>query len=301
MENEINIAEILKDCPKDMELYSPVFGQCRFKRVYSRDKKYCIEIISGTSILYLNKIGQYLYSTSGECLLSPSKENRDWSKFVPPCQFKDGDVLATDLGSVFLLNKSFNTDEYYGCYVGIGLNDSFHICKPLGYKECCGLATEEEKQKLFQAIKDNGYKWNADTKILEKLIKPKFKVGDIIQDEAKYKMKIIEVHEDDECYIYESSIAHGIGSISFNDQDGFELAPNKFDINTLKPFESKVLVRDNNLQKWSPAMWGYYDFDSQDYPYKIVGGAARYCIPYEKNEYLLGTTNDCDGYYKNWN
>ena len=35
-------------------------------------------------------------------------------------------------------------------------------------------ATEEEKQKLFKAIKDNGYEWNAETKTLKKLVKPKF-------------------------------------------------------------------------------------------------------------------------------
>jgi hypothetical protein len=37
-------------------------------------------------------------------------------------------------------------------------------------------ATEEEKQKLFQAIKDHGYKWNAETKTLEKLVEPKFDI-----------------------------------------------------------------------------------------------------------------------------
>ena len=36
------------------------------------------------------------------------------------------------------------------------------------------LATEEEKQRLFDAIKERGYRWNAETKILEKLIKHKF-------------------------------------------------------------------------------------------------------------------------------
>ena len=36
------------------------------------------------------------------------------------------------------------------------------------------LATEEEKQRLFDAIKERGYKWNAETKMLGKLIKPKF-------------------------------------------------------------------------------------------------------------------------------
>ena len=47
-------------------------------------------------------------------------------------------------------------------------------------------------------------------------------------------------------------------------------------------------------------MWGYYDFDPQNYPYKLVGGAARYCIPYEGNEHLLGNTDDCDDFYKTW-
>lgn len=42
-------------------------------------------------------------------------------------------------------------------------------------------ATKEEEQKLFNAIKKNGYKWDADKKKLEKLIIPKFKEGDVIR------------------------------------------------------------------------------------------------------------------------
>ena len=26
----------------------------------------------------------------------------------------------------------------------------------------------------------------------------------------------------------------------------------------------------------------------------------KQCIPYEGNEHLLGTTDDCDDYYKTW-
>ena len=48
-----------------------------------------------------------------------------------------------------------------------------------GNKTNLRLATEEEKQKLFDAIKTNGYCWNAETKTLEKL--PKFKVRDRIK------------------------------------------------------------------------------------------------------------------------
>lgn len=42
-------------------------------------------------------------------------------------------------------------------------------------------------------------------------------------------------------------------------------------------------------------------YDSNDCPYMVVGGIRwKYCIPFEGNEHLLGTTDDCDEYFKNW-
>lgn len=32
----------------------------------------------------------------------------------------------------------------------------------------------------------------------------------------------------------------------------------------------------------------------------LNGSGFYQCIPYEDNEHLLGTTNDCDEYYKTW-
>lgn len=82
-------------------------------------------------------------------------------------------------------------------------------------------------------------------------------------------------------------------------QDDYELVSNKFDITALIPFESKVLVRDNMFEKWKPSYWGFYDKDYY-YSYKVIGGKHSHCIPYEGNEHLLGTTDDCDEYYKTW-
>lgn len=297
MEQKINIAEILKDCPKGTKLYSPLCGECVFQYIHSELKKIIISTSDGTTLSFHNN-GKYHQMDNSECLLFPSKENRDWSKFQRP--FKDGDILATDLGSVFYLNTRLNTDEYYGCYVGKGGDGSFHICEPFAYKECCGLATEEEKQKLFDAIKAKGCKWNPETKSLEKLIEPQFKVGDRINKKDSIEDIGLITDITDDYYVVETKYGMEI-AISINIQNNYELVPNKFDITTLVPFESRVLVRDNNLQKWFPAIWGYYDFDSHGYPYKLIGGvAARYCIPYEDNQHLLGTTDDCDEFYKTW-
>ena len=58
-----------------------------------------------------------------------------------------------------------------------------------------------------------------------------------------------------------------------------------------KPFD-KVLVRDNTSDRWLPRLYSNRDRACKDYPYEITSGAAyRYCIPYEGNEHLAGTTN----------
>lgn len=72
--------------------------------------------------------------------------------------------------------------------------------------------------------------------------------------------------------------------------------PNKFDITTLKPFD-KVLARDSNKDKWNIDFFAHYR-DSGEY--QCMTFTKNQCIPYEGNEYLLGTTDDCDEYYKTW-
>jgi hypothetical protein len=228
-------------------------------------------------------------------MLFPSKDVRTWEGFHRP--FKDGDVLATDLGSVFYLNTRLNNDECYGCYVGIGGDGSFHICEPFAYKECCGLATEEEKAKLFQAIKDHGYKWNAETKTLEKMVEPKFKEGDKVR--GKYINNIYTIS----CITSAGYELTNGQLFPFNAEDCYELVPGKFNIGTLKPFESRVLVRDRDNDEWRGQFFSHY-YNCSDRPYICIRieGLCEYkqCIPYEGNEHLLGTTNDCDEFYKIW-
>jgi hypothetical protein len=237
---KINIAEMLKYSDRGGRLYSPLCGECILIGINTFNGKMSICVATKNHGRYeFNEFGQYYDITNSECLLFPSKENRDWSTFQRP--FKDGDVAISNSGDIHLLRtENSSYCAYRESWRRLPVFDSTITTSV----EIVRLATEKEKEMLFQAIKDAGYKWNAETKALEKL----------------------EV--------------------------------NKFDITTLKPFESKVLVR--NFGAWEPAFWGYY---SKEYifPFVVVGGNTfNKCIPYKGNEHLLGTSDDCDDYYKTW-
>ena len=98
----MNIAEILKDCPKRTKLYSLVHGECELSHVdcdYS--VKYPIIIEVGDGVYSFTKDGLiYAEYINAECVLFPSKENRDWSTFKvfkKEYQFKPFDkVLVRD-------------------------------------------------------------------------------------------------------------------------------------------------------------------------------------------------------------
>ena len=85
---KINIAEILKDCPKGMELYSPLCGECRVIKIYN---SLGFDVVNGNDDVFtFSYDGRY--NLMGECCIFPSKDNRDWSTFQRP--FKDGDILS---------------------------------------------------------------------------------------------------------------------------------------------------------------------------------------------------------------
>lgn len=297
MENKINIAELLKDYPKGMELYSPIFG-----KVYLDKIRPHLAIVVTTDKEQGDFKEEFLYDgrygMNGECMLFPSKEKTTWEGFQPP--FKDGDIVSTTDGNWVGITTGGKKGEFIPVYCVIMPDGNFEAY--LDKKEQWvfnRLATEEEKQKLFDVIKGHGYKWNAETKTLEKLVKPKFKVGDIIRDIIGIcKVKITKVNIKDECYLYKSLNINGIGSITFNRQDDWELVPNKFDINNLKPFD-KVLVRSDNSDIWQCDFFSLYNPKCSN-RFHCIGAWYNICIPYIGNEHLLGTTDDCDEYFKNW-
>ena len=88
MNKNINLCKILRDCPIGTKLYSPMFGEVDFKEIRS-DDEYAIITKRGSYTATFTKEGFYYADADGECTLFPSKDQRDWSKFIAPWYKKE--------------------------------------------------------------------------------------------------------------------------------------------------------------------------------------------------------------------
>lgn len=201
----MNIAEILKYCPKGTKLYSLVHGEVTLKEVKSA-VKYPIKVALNDKLsTYYTKDGLF-FIESGECILFPSKTQRDWSKFRIP--IKRGDIMMKiDGTSPFITTGEMYHDISPKYICGINLLGNFQIgLNKEGWTSDFYIpASEEVKKDLFDKMKEAGYKWNADNLELEKIymFKPFDKV--LVRDSPSQKWLInlfSYYDEEDEAYPY---------------------------------------------------------------------------------------------------
>ena len=88
MNKNIDLTKILENCPEGTKFYSPIFGEVYFEKIRSDDEN-AIVITKGVIDASFTKEGFYYADVSEECLLFPSKEQRDWSKFTAPWYKKE--------------------------------------------------------------------------------------------------------------------------------------------------------------------------------------------------------------------
>ena len=88
MNENIDLTKILKDCPNGFELYSTLCGTVLFRGI---DCDYYPVKCEGHDgkLMRLTKEGYFFKNRGAECLLFPSKDQRDWSKFTAPWYKKD--------------------------------------------------------------------------------------------------------------------------------------------------------------------------------------------------------------------
>ena len=231
MENKINIAEILKDCPKGMKLYSLIYGEVELSLIDDTNDNYpiCIKTNLG-SLVNFTKDGRYaIRFPTAECLLFPSSEMRDWTKF-----FKRGDVVYSKSGKICAIFEGWVNDDYteFNTTINFYVADASYGKEEVCNADCFVKASEEERA-VFIANAEKYYngKYNPNTLQVEP-VKP-------------------------EC--------------------------------PFKPFD-KVLVRNYDNTVWFANYFSHYK-DNNGYHYACIDDSYIFCIPYEGNEHLLGTTD----------
>lgn len=320
MEQELIIAEILRNKPQGIKLYSPIFGNCTFCYVKDESSDICVRR-PYNEVSYFNFDG--VYHTGGECLLFPSKEMQDWSKFA----WKKGDVLVNENNAHIIFEK-FSNDTYttfIGKYYCDG-DDKSGYSYISGRYTACTQQFHIEKGDAIQTYisnieKEIGGKLNLKTLEVEKG-QPKFKNGDIVvAEEDNYYDKVIFIaaikdtivskalinvrYEDYEVHYNEYRFGHNRSLRLATDSEKQQLfealakenkawdAEKKQIVNLkpkceFKPFD-KVLVRDSKASKWRANLFSHKNIGE---PYYCVYASWNYCIPYEGNEHLLGTVKD---------
>ena len=309
----MNIAEILKYCHRGTKLYSTAFGEVELISIYSLAGTILVQNPHNTHFTFYSN-GSYILD--GECILFPSKDQRDWKKFRLPV--KRGDIMmsSTTKRAFIASGGTINGHPEYIC--GINAFDAFQIVGDYGdstiwTSDFCIPASEEAKEELFDEMTEAGYRWNADTLELEK-IEPTFKEGDVIVDSQGNICLIEKINSHTDVIVnavlYHNNIFAIYSSTTVNRpinncrlasakeisqllemlyKNNYTLINGKLtQVKKLKPFD-KVLVRNSLNKKWSINLFSYYDKENEDFPFVCINGSYPYCIPYEGNEYLLGT------------
>ena len=147
----------------------------------------------------------------------------DTDLYLEETVFEDGDIVTNEKDIAIYKEKD-------KCYCGISEQGCLAIDAFFYYEVITRLATEEEKKRLFDALKKDGKRWNDEKKFIEDIKK-------------EYKFK---------------------------------------------PFD-RVLVRDEIEETWEINFLSHKAFKYDGY--QCLDRCYLYCVPYNGNEELLGTTN----------
>lgn len=255
-------------------------------------------------------------------------------------EFKNGDIAFADYGNrqnVFIVSDKTDLSEGYNSFISLCLNGVTTL--DMGYrrsffkKELCKLrlATEEEKQQLFDALAKEGKAWDAEKKQVVDLkpVKLTFEIGKLYvfnEDDEDGELtiigKLIDKNESEDTLTFGNQ--YEIETEKFVTDQAFDLrisvnkelreaTENEVELfnkhyaiwkkekeakehRAFKPFD-KVLVRSGDNYKWLPALFirdRGVGFESRHTALPIHSGepaSFAQCISYDGNEYLAFTSD----------
>lgn len=305
----INIAKLLKDAPKGMKLYSPLFGEVNFVGI-DKQSDYPINVTdckgNGKSF---TEFGVYFADhPDAECLLFSNKDCRTWEGWTPCVKpkFKVGDWLYPNCNGIYPV---LVTD----------------------YNKCCGYQLQEGSDRCHlstKIVEDKYHLWTiADAKD-----------GDVLVDTLSGTRAVIIlfrcINADDSINAYcgwngytfrVTTDGLGYGTLSSTQyvpatkeqrdllfkkmkEAGYTWDGEKKELKKIQPHYDianfhagmPVLVRDDNTKKWTYTLYSHYD-EGDGCPFVTAAEPFIQCIPFNAHtKHLLGTTDMCDEIYINW-
>ena len=165
MNENIDLTKILKDCPKGWKLYSPLCGEVKFDSI-TENSEFPITVLNETMGIYLTREGTYCTGIEeAECILFPSKDQRDWSKFTAPWYKKD----KFDPKTLKAFDRVLVRHEYYhrwrcefysyihddnGSYPYVAISGAYKRCIPYNEETKHLVGTTEEAPEYYRYWED---------------------------------------------------------------------------------------------------------------------------------------------------
>ena len=160
MNENLDLTKILEGCPKGIDFYHTVYGTVLFNSI-DLDSEYPIRFIVGKNqVNSVTKSGLAISDYKGECVLFPSKYQRDWSKFErfwdkPKVERFDPKTLQPfDKVLIRNVDNGFWNAAFFNYIAGQWVN-----CVGSGTAEC--IPYNEETKHLLGTKEDcpEFYKW----------------------------------------------------------------------------------------------------------------------------------------------
>ena len=162
---KLNLCEILKNCPEGTELWSDNYGTVKFVNVSTEwDTPIRVELTNGFIARYTEE-GWCDKRFPANCLLWPSRDCRDWSKFTAPWLKKE----RFDPKTLKPFDKVLVRDGYKECwlcrffshivdgihiYKYITIGSAFKYCIPYNDETKHLLGTNEDAPDYYQYWED---------------------------------------------------------------------------------------------------------------------------------------------------
>ncbi len=262
------------------------------------------------------------------------KLNRETLEIEKQLEFKDGDIVVAEEDNYYdkvIFIAAIKDDIVSKVLINVRYEDyEVHYNEyRFGHNRSLRLATDSEKQQLFDALAKEGKRWNSEKKQIVDL-KPAFEIGKLYvfdEEDEDGKVTVIgkligkeegeltignqyEIENEkfvtDEVFFLNISLHKELREATEGEILMFQKACTLWEKEkqakeqpAFKPFD-KVLVRCNKKYKWLPAFFVRDRGDEYAWRYKVLcihsGKTAdfAYCIPFEGHENIACTSYDIE-------